>query len=302
LRRKERRVVVTRRPEARARDEIERGAALPLPPGPLVLYDDARATAVLATRASAPGLVEEVGRLRSQSFSGEAGTTGEQYGLDGYDEYYAQLAVLDKASGTIAAGTRLGLGREIVEDRGWEGFYTAKYWVFGDGMIDVARRGVEVGRTWVHPLHRKRLRGLALLWKALALLLDGRERSFFFGMVSLVGYPEESRALIMNYLQCYHGADADLVSPRHPAPLDSYDRYVAEHEGVSAERALRSLKSAVARIDPAYPIPVLLRHYARFGTELAGGFAESRQANKVSALLLASGATLREQIDRFGAL
>jgi len=268
----------------------------------VVLYDDARATAMLATRDEAPGLVEEAGRLRDLSFAGEASTTGERYGLDGYDEYYAQLLVFDKASGTIAAGTRLGLGREIVEDRGWEGFYTAEYWVFGDGMIDVARRGVEVGRTWVHPLHRKRLRGLALLWKALALLLDGRERSFFFGMVSLVGYPEGSRALIMNYLQRYHAAGADLVFPRHPAPLDGYDRYVVEHEGVSADRALRSLKSDLTRIDPAYPIPVLLRHYAKFGTELAGGFAESRRANKVSALLLASGDTLREQVDRFGGL
>ena len=47
-------------------------------------------------------------------------------------------------------------------------------------MVRVARNGVEIGRTWVRPLHRRGRLGLALLWKALALLLD-EEDGFFFG-------------------------------------------------------------------------------------------------------------------------
>lgn len=288
-------------PATQARDERAWGGRL-LPPRPRVLFDDARATALLATRAEAPELVEEAGRLRRLSFAGEARATGERYALDAYDEYYGHLVVLDKASGTIAAGTRLGFGREILEDRGWEGLYTARYWVFGDAMIDVARRGVEVGRTWVHPLHRRNRLGLALLWKALALLLDGRERAYFFGMVSLAGYPEASRAMIMSYLMHYHGAGTDLVRPRHPAPLDGHGRYAAEHEGVTADRALRELRRDLGGIDPAFPMPVLLRHYARFGAELAGAFAESRRANKVSALLMAPAHRLRAPAARLGAL
>ncbi len=48
--------------------------------------------------------------------------------------------MFDKTDGTIAAGARLRLGDEIVERRGWEALYTARYWTFGNGMIDVARQ------------------------------------------------------------------------------------------------------------------------------------------------------------------
>ena len=288
------------RPEVRRLEETGRGTSL-LARRPLVIFDDARATAVLATRSESPELVAEVGGLRSLAFAGEAEATGEGYGLDEYDDYYRQLVVIDKASGGVMAGTRLGFGNEILATRGWQALYTAGYWTFGDGMVRIARDGVEIGRTWVHPLHRRGRLGLALLWKALALLLD-EEDGFFFGMVSLTGYPERSRASILNYLRRYHGTEEDLVSPRHPAPIRGYDRYAAEHEGLCADEALRRLGSELKRSSPDHQMPVLLRRYARFGAELAGGFAESRRENKVSALLFAPVSRLRDPMQRFGSL
>lgn len=92
--------------------------------------------------------------------------------------------------------------------------------------------------------------GLALLWKALALYLEAREASYFFGVVSLTGYPEESERLIMNYLWQYHRSEAEQVVPWHPAPIRGYERYTAEHEGVPAEQALRRLASALESISP----------------------------------------------------
>ncbi|MDP9474240.1 MAG: GNAT family N-acetyltransferase [Actinomycetota bacterium] len=286
--------------EARRLEETQRGTSL-LARRPLIIFDDARATAVAATRAEAPELVAEVGRLRSLSFANEAEATGEGYGLDEYDDYYRQLVVIDKESGDIMAGTRLGFGNEILATHGWQSLYTAGYWAFGDGMVRTARRGVEIGRTWVHPVHRRGRLGLALLWKALALLLD-EEDGFFFGMVSLTGYPERSRDLILNYLRRYHGTEKDLVSPRYPAQIRGCGRYAAEHEGICAEEALRRLGFELKRSSPDYRMPALLRHYARFGAELAGGFAGSRRENKVSALLLAPVARLRGPMGRFGSL
>ena len=288
------------RSEDRRLEETKRDASR-LSRRPLIIFDDARATAVLATRAEAPGLVEEAGRLRGLAFAGDAEATGEGYGLDGYDDYYRQLVVIDKQSGDITAGTRLGFGSEILATRGWRALYTAGYWTFGDGMVRVARGGVEIGRTWVHPLHRRGRLGLALLWKALALLLD-EEDGFFFGMVSLTRYPERSRDLILNYLRHYHGTEEDLVFPRHPAPIRDYGRYAAEHEGLCADGALRRLGSELKRVSPDHGMPVLIRHYATFGADLAGGFARSRRENKVSAMLMAPVARLRDPMERFGSL
>jgi hypothetical protein len=289
-----------RRPET-PRLSSSLGRKVLLPGRPLTVFDDARATAVVASRAEAPELVAEVGRLRSLSFADEVEATGEIYGLDAYDDYYRQLVVIDKRSGGITAGTRLGFGKEILENRGWQALYTAGYWSFGDGMVRIARSGVEIGRTWVHPLHRKGRMGLALLWKALALLLD-EEDAFFFGMVSLTGYPERSRNLISNYLRHYHGTEEELAFPRCPAPIRGRGRYAAEHEDLSADEALRRLGSELKRIAPEHRMPVLLRHYARFGARLAGEFAESRREDKVSALLLAPVARLRDPMERFGSL
>lgn len=289
-----------RRPEApRLFSSLERKVLLSC--RPLTVFDDARATAVVASRAEAPELVAEVGRMRNLAFADEAEATGESYGLDAFDDYYRQLVVIDKGSGDIIAGTRLGFGGEILQAHGWQALYTAGYWFFGEGMVRVARGGVEIGRTWVHPLHRKGRLGLALLWKALALLL-GEEDGFFFGMVSLTGYPERSSDLISNYLRHYHRAEEELASPRYPAPIRGYARYVAGHEGISADEALRVTRAELKRIDPDHQMPVLLRHYARFGAELAGGLAEGRRRNKVSALLMAPAARLRNPMGRLGSL
>ena len=56
------------------------------------------------------------------------------------------------------------------------------------------------------------------------------------------------------------------------------------------------------RISPDHGMSVLLRHYVRFGAELAGGFAGSRRENKVSAMLMAPVARLRDPMGRFGSL
>lgn len=287
-------------PEFQGIEETRRGTPL-LPRLPRIVFDDARATAVAATRAEAPELVEEVGRIRGLAFADEARTTGGSYHLDEYDDYYRQLVVIDKASGDITAGTRLGFGHEILNDRGWRSFYTARYWSFGEGMIRVAGDGVEIGRTWVHPLHRRGRRGLALLWKALAMLLED-EAGFFFGMVSLTGYPEGARDRILSYLLRYHAVEQDLVFPRNPARVRGYGRYAAGHEGISADDALRRLEAELKQTSPDHRMPVLLKHYARFGAELAGGLAESRREDKVSALLLAPVARLRGPMERFGSL
>lgn len=77
-----------RRPGARRLEEIRRGTLHP-PRRPLTVFDDARATAVAATRAEAPELVAEVGRLRSLAFADEVEATGECYGLDEYDDLLA---------------------------------------------------------------------------------------------------------------------------------------------------------------------------------------------------------------------
>jgi hypothetical protein len=272
------------------------------------LFDDGRAVAVIATKEAAPELVREAGRLRSLSFAGRSAATTADFGLDAHDDYYEQLLVLDKETGAMIAGTRLGPGAWILEDRGWEALYSARYWRFREGMVQVARCGVEVGRTWVNPVYRRQFRGLGLLWKALALYLEEREATSLFGVVSLTGYPPESEAGIANYLWRYHRTEPALVEARQPVPLRGYGGYASRQEGVPAGRALRELTAELNRTSPEHPVPVLLRHYARFGAELCGPFAadppgrpDSRE-DKVAALLMASAGKLRASIERFKAL
>lgn len=278
-----------------------------LPQLSLTLFDDIRAMALVTTMADAPDFMEELGRLRYFCFAGTAATTTEPYGLDEYDRYYKQLVVVDKVRWAVVGGMRLGLGDEIVDSHGCEALYTARYWVYLDTMIEVARRGVEIGRVWVHPGYQKHLWGLSLLWKALATFLDrpslGSQRyEFLFGSAPLSGYPRESGEMIMNYLWRYHRGSASLVRPRQPASLSGCDRYAAKHEGVSSSQALRNLASALETIDPQYPVPVLLRHYINLGAELAGEFAWDPQGNRAVALIMLSMLRLQTAVERFKSL
>ena len=78
----------------------------------------------LADTEQIPAMMTEIGRRREESFRQVGEGTGAGIDTDKYDRYYKHLILWDKDSRKLAGAYRLGIGREIYERYGVEGFYT----------------------------------------------------------------------------------------------------------------------------------------------------------------------------------
>jgi hypothetical protein len=255
-----------------------------IPPGAIMLCEDARAIALLLTKEGASDLVDELGRLRSQTYASIG--LKSLYGLDIYDEYYKHIVLLDKESGAIIGGMRVGLGDEILARYGVHGFYLTKYWHFSDQMMEIARQSIDVGRLWLLPAYQKQRGGMLLLWRALVTFLNSVHHSFFLGFVGLADSAQSSREILMNYLWHYYRMDPPLVLSQYPVPLKSYDLYSREHANVAVPQAYRELIAELQKNDPDYPFPLHVRYLARYDIKLAGEFSKESLDNEILCLFL----------------
>jgi hypothetical protein len=185
-----------------------------VPPGAIMLCEDARAIALLLSKEGVSDLLEELGRLRSQTYASIG--LKSLYGLDIYDDYYKHIVLLDKASGAIIGGMRVGLGDEILARHGVHGFYLTKYWHFSNQMMKIAHQSIDVGRLWLLSAYQKQRGGMLLLWKALVTFLESVHHTFFLGFVGLADSAQSSREMLMNYLWHYYRMDPPLVLSQHP--------------------------------------------------------------------------------------
>lgn len=271
-----------------------------IPKNAKILFRNTRTVILTITRNDDPGFIEEIGRCRLQSFDRTAALTTEPYAIDQFDDYYIQLVVCDEESNHLIGGMRLGRGDEIVRNYGYDAIYTAKYWKFLTSMHNIVLQGLDMGRVWVHPLFQKSFKGLAFLWKGLAIFLDKNPQfSYLFGSVPLTGYPERSRNLIVNYVWKYHSPGLEMVQPRHLVTLQNFNQYDADTEGLSQVMAFRKLIQDLRLIDSDYPVPLLLRKYIDFGAELAGKFAWDHNSDRVVMLLYIQTGKIEHAIQTF---
>lgn len=262
---------------------------------PLVLYEDSRARAIVTSLAADPDMAAVIEDGRRATF-GAAQAAPDAF--DEYDSYCRHVLVTDPADRPIA-GMRLGVGQEIVQPRGHGAFFTAQYWEFHEGMIELARDGVELGRLWVHPDFQRDVWSMALLWKAVAVFHDHLAFGSLFGTVSLVDYPTAATLLILDYLRCYHPGGDDLVSPR--LGIDGMDssNYARDHRDVPQKVAFRALVKELKGIAPEHPLPVLLRHYIRLGMTMPGFASDPGDPSKVMILIVMQSDAMARHKDRF---
>jgi putative hemolysin len=266
-----------------------------------VLFEDRRVAIVLATHADAPDLIQRLAQLRALSF----GPRRLQLGFDSYDALCHHVVALDRATGQIVGGSRVGDGATLLASRGPEAFVAARYWTFLPSMCDLAARSVEVSRTWVEPGRRRDLRTLASLWKGIARFLRETPSQYLFGHITFMGYPLPAVAPIVRYLLRFHSlpgaAPEPLIRARHPLPAPLRAR-LAPDPGASEKRtAFAALVAELARLDTAYTIPALLRRYILEDALLAGEPAWDPHEEKTAVLLYAPTARAVQVVERWEA-
>lgn len=233
--------------------------------GRLACSGPLRVTEVRA--AKAPAVMDELGRLREETFRGVGEGSGRHRDLDVFDAGYHQLVLWDAPSGRIAGGYRLGAVDELVRRGGVHALYTRTLFDFDEALIESLQPAVELGRSFIHPDYQRHPATLFLLWKAIgAWLVRHPWYRHLIGPVTLSPrYSPRARTLMLAWLAA-HALDnerAALVRGRHRPEAEGAADFDAL---LGSLPEVEDLDQAIRNFDAGQRgAPVLMRQYLRLG-------------------------------------
>ena len=220
-----------------------------------------------------PLTMKEIARLREVTFRAVGEGTQLETDSDEYDDLYEHLFVWDAEKQAIAGAYRIGFGDVLLDNRGFEGFYTYTLFEFSRRLNDVLRQSIELGRSFVVPGYQRRSQTLLLLWRGiLHVLLRNPSYRYLMGPVSMSGgYAMAAKWLLIDYIKANHW-NAELA------------RYVVPRNGVGAlgrpavdEEMIRRIVSTdeidklIRDVEPSgQGIPVLMKKYLQLGGRVMG--------------------------------
>ncbi len=163
--------------------------------------------------SSIPSLIQEIGRLREETFRTIGEGTNKSTDLDEYDLYYQHLFIWDTSSNNIVGAYRVGKGREIMSKLGKKGFYLNSLFKWDEEMDKVMSKSIELGRSFVCRDYQRHPFSLFLLWKGIAsLVIKNPDYQYIIGPVSISNnYHQLSKDLIVSFIKKFY-FDTTLAS------------------------------------------------------------------------------------------
>lgn len=220
-----------------------------------------------------PNTFKEICRLRELTFRMVGEGTNQDEDRDGYDNYYKHLVIWHGEQQCVVGAYRVGMGKQILAERGIEGFYTNSLFEYSSKFADILGRSIELGRSFVVPEFQKQTKPLLLLWQGiLMILLRNPEYQYLLGPVSVSSsYSNKAKVLIINYFKEHRWNPelAKMVIPRNGTK---------ELGAVKVNTSLLKNIDDINLIDKLIidldydrtPLPVLLRKYLQLGSMVLG--------------------------------
>lgn len=221
---------------------------------------------------AAPAILEEVCRLRKESYNGEGvalddGVMGCDADRDGT---YRQLVVWDRERGEIVGGYRYAVGRDVVADR----LSLSRYMVLSDTFVrGYLPRGIELGRSFVSPRYQSGGNSLTIyaldsLWEGLAQVVKRESAEYLFGRVTLYdSLGTKARNILVGYMQHTSPIGERLMVAREPFKVGlSRRRYSEIFTGSTVQENYKILLSQMRQMDKR--IPPIISSYLRLSPSL----------------------------------
>ena len=213
-----------------------------------------------------PNTVKEIGRLREETFRSIGEGTNKATDLDKFDNNYYHLFAWEKDKKEVVGAYRVGLGKEILEVEGQEGFYTNTLFKMSEEFNTILENSVELGRSFVREKYQKNRLPLLLLWNGLFKFFEAQEHDYkyFIGPVSISNkYSSYSKSLIAAFIKKHHFNKnvAKMIKPRKAYKFNSEDE-ITQAILETTQNDLKKLDKYIQDIDPShFRIPVLLKKY-----------------------------------------
>lgn len=189
-----------------------------------VLFTSGDYKVFLLRSQDAPALMQELYRLREETFRAIGEGTGNELDTDEYDDYYRQMILWNIPNGEVAGAYRLGFGPEILREKGITGFYTASLFKYSPEIAPLLGQSMELGRSFIVGKYQREVLCLKYLLAGLAvssLFCPGA--NYYMGPVSMsAAIPSYYQTLAVHFLKRdFALPDADsLVGCNYPFEPD----------------------------------------------------------------------------------
>lgn len=255
-----------------------------------MLFETAGYRAYLFYASDAPCTMQELYRLREETFRAVGEGTGKSMDTDPYDAYYRQMILWHVQNREIVGAYRLGPGAEAIASHGGvQGLYSASLYHYGEKAVPLLEQSLELGRSFIVQKYQREIYPLRLLFTGLAVSsLKFPQLAFFSGPVSISdAIPRFYQSLIVRFLEKnFRLPDSDkTASPSVPFEPDflsvNPDDLLGPVQGdISAfDKLLETIS------DGKYHLPVLVRIYFSSGSRFANFNVDPDFSNCLDALI-----------------
>ncbi|WP_029037587.1 GNAT family N-acyltransferase [Salinimicrobium xinjiangense] len=206
----------------------------------------------LAKKEIIPNILKEIGRLREITFRAIGEGTNMSTDLDKFDDYYYHMFLWDNETNKIAGAYRMGMGAEIYEKYGINGFYLQDLFRFEPELHKMMSESIEMGRAFIIKEYQQRPMPLFLLWKGIVhCTLRFPKHKYLIGGVSISNkFSNFSKSLMIEFMRSHYydpyvaqfirpkkefkvklkDGDKDFIFDETKADLNKFDRIIDEVE------------------------------------------------------------------------
>ncbi len=230
----------------------------------------------LTTRANSPNILNEIARLRELTFRKVGEGTGKKLDLDKYDGNYSHLFLWDDANLEIVGSYRIGIGKQIMEKFGINGFYTSSLFNFEQDFIDnVIPYSIELGRSFIQEKYWNTL-ALDVLWQGIGQFLNKNPQiKYMFGGVSITSnYSNQAMAWTIYYFKKWYSNQNSLALSKTQFIFKNrqLEEYPHLFFGKDSKEDFKILKKLLHL--NGYSVAILYKHYSDLCTENGVSFLD----------------------------
>ena len=243
----------------------------------------------LAAAAKIPTILHEIGRLRELTFRDIGEGTNKAIDLDKFDYYYRHMFLWDANAKCLAGAYRMGVGSEIFETKGIDGFYLQDLFRFEPELHSMMCQSIELGRAFIIKAYQQKPMPLFLLWKGIVhTTLRFPDHKYLIGGVSISNqFSNFSKSLMIEFMKS-HYYDPYLAQYVHPKKEFKVKLKDADKDFVFDATAadLNRFDKIIDDIEPgALRLPVLLKKYIKQNARLIGFNVDPLFNNAVDGLM-----------------
>jgi putative hemolysin len=243
-----------------------------------------------ASATEIPFVLNEIGRLREETFREIGEGTNNSSDLDEFDLYYEHLFIWDNKNEQIVGSYRIAKGKEICRFFGKKGFYINSLFHIEKEFLSILEKSIELGRSFVVKEYQKKPKSLFLLWKGiLHVLFKNPEYRYLIGPVSISNtFSNISKSLIIDFIEKNHFRPeyASYIRPRKKFKVN-YGKVDQNIMMDSINGNIDKLDKMIQEIEPEETrMPILFKKYLKQNAKIIGFNVDPRFNQALDGLML----------------